>query len=105
MTLLDMMVVNGSPYRLHGSFGVDITGATVTVHYTPPSPGAPGTWVGAIEDGTAGDFLCNVAATQNNAAGDWIVWVEAVLNDVCIARTFGALVKVMAEGTVVAIPS
>lgn len=104
MTLLDMMVVNGSPYRLHGSFGVDITGATVTVHYTPPSPGASGTWVGAAEDGTEGDFYCNVAATQNNAAGDWIVWADATLGGIVIAKTFGAKVIVVAEGTAVALP-
>ena len=104
MTLLDMMVVKGSPYRIHGSFGVDITGATVTVYYTRPSPGAPGTWVGYIDVGEDGDFYCNVAAAQNDTAGDWTVWADATLGGLVIAKTFGAKVIVADEGTVVQIP-
>ncbi|MBE3065475.1 MAG: hypothetical protein IMZ69_10720, partial [Spirochaetes bacterium] len=100
-----MMVVVGSPYQLHGSFNTDITGAVITVHYTPPSPGVPGTWTGAVEDGPTGNFSCGVTAVQNNAAGDWAVWAEATLGGVVIAKTFGARVIVQAEGTVVALPA
>jgi len=101
MTLLDIMVVVGAPYRLHGEFNRDITGAEITVHYTPPSPGVAGTWTGAIEDAAAGDFYCDVTAEANSPAGDWIVWAEAKVGGVVIAKTFGARVIVTTENTVV----
>jgi hypothetical protein len=99
MTLLDFMVVIGTPYRLHGAFNKDITGATITVHYTPPSPGAPGTWAGTIENAATGGFYCDVTAAANNAAGDWIVWADAKVGGIVIAKTFGTRVMVVADGT------
>ena len=104
MTILDMMVRKGTPYRLQGTFGVDITGATITVHYVPPSPGVAGTWTGAIEDAAAGDFYCDVTALQNNAAGDWAVYADAIVGGVTIAGTFAARVVSALETTVVSIP-
>ena len=103
MTLLDIMVVVGAPYRLHGEFNRDITGATITVHYTPPV-GSPGTWAGVIEDAASGGFYCDVTGVQNTPAGDWVVWADAQVGGVVIAKTFGARVIVTTENTVVQAP-
>jgi hypothetical protein len=99
MTAVDLVVV-GSPYRLHGSFDKNITGATITVHYTPPSPGIPGTWTGTVENGPTGGFYCDVTAAENAEAGEWTAWAEAILGGIVIAKTFGARYTVAVEGYV-----
>jgi hypothetical protein len=98
LRLLDTMVPKGAPYLLEGSFDKDITGATITIHYTTPA-GVPGTWTGTIVTAATGAFSCAVTALQNNEAGTWLAYAEAILSTVVIGKTFTAQIVVVPETT------
>lgn len=73
--------------------------ASVTLHYTAPG-GTSGTWTGTIDDDEAGTVHHDVAAVDNDTAGFWKVWAEAVFTAGGTLITGAVTVRIWPEGTV-----
>jgi len=73
--------------------------ASATLHYTAPDS-TSGTWVGTIDSATAGTVHHDIAAVDNDTAGTWKVWAEAVFTLGGTLVTGAATVRIYPAGTI-----
>lgn len=96
------IVVVGQSLRVYATLDADLTGAaSVDVKYKPPSPGVTGTIAATVDNALTGAIHADIPAASLTPAGEWAVWAVAVLESGFTVKSYGAVLRVVAEGTVV----
>jgi len=96
------IAVVGQSFRVYATFDADLTGASsVSIKYNPPAPGVQGTIAAIVDNAATGAVHADIPAASLTPAGDWSVWGVAVVQSGDTVKTYGAVLRVVPEGTVV----
>jgi len=104
--------VVGQSLRVNFAFGdkqpdgtfipIDISGYTsCLLKFKPPSPGVASQVIATVDNALTGSGHGNISAATFSVAGDWSFMAEAILASGEVVKTYGTIVRVLAEFVVV----
>lgn len=93
--------VVGQSLRINATLDVDMTEAlTVSIKYRTPA-GATASVSATVDDAATGQIHADISGATLATAGDWYFMAEATFAGSQTVKTYGKMVRVVAEYTVV----